>query len=90
MSQHNMTDLAKNVLRDALALNDEDRAALASVLIESLDTEQDEGVEEAWTAEIQRRFAELKSGEIQTVPWEDVRDRLFRKIRGDSADSIPS
>ena len=44
----------------------QDRAALASVLLESLET--DEGVEEAWAAEIQRRTAELKSGVVETVP----------------------
>ena len=90
MSQHNMTDLARNVLRDALALDEKDRAALAGVLLESLDSEQDEGVEEAWAAEIRRRTAELNSGEVETVPWEDVRERLFRKMRGDSSNPIPS
>jgi hypothetical protein len=49
----------------AADLPEEDRATLAGLLIESLDTEIDEGVEEAWQVEVQRRLSELDSGSVK-------------------------
>jgi putative addiction module component (TIGR02574 family) len=50
--------------------------ALTGLLIESLEPVSEEGVEEAWLAEIERRMAELDSGSVQTIPWEELRSRL--------------
>ena len=80
-----MTKTAEIVLRDALTLNEGDRAALAGILIDSLETEPEDGVEEAWTAEIDRRVGQLDSGEIKTVAWEGARARLGKKARGTSS-----
>ena len=77
-----MTRTATIILRDALKLGEHDRAALAGLLIESLETEPEEGVEEAWAAEIDRRIAQLDAGEVTSIPWEEVRSRLFRTARG--------
>ena len=49
------------------------------LLIEALDTEVDEGVDAAWRAEIERRMAELDAGSVETIPWEEVRARLYRR-----------
>ncbi len=69
----------KQIIRDAASLPEADRATLAGVLIESLEGDPDEGVETAWTAEVNRRAAEIDSGEVALVPWEDVRKQLFAK-----------
>ena len=63
----------------ASALSDKDRATLAGLLIESLESETDPDVEEAWRIEIERRLAELDSGAVETVPWEVVRAKLLRR-----------
>ena len=63
----------------ASALSDKDRATLAGLLIESLESETDPDVEEAWRIEIERRLAELDSGTVETVPWEVVRAKLLRR-----------
>jgi putative addiction module component (TIGR02574 family) len=63
----------------ASALSDKDRATLAGLLIESLESEVDPDVEEAWRIEIERRLAELDSGAVETVPWEVVRAKLLRR-----------
>jgi putative addiction module component (TIGR02574 family) len=63
----------------AADLPEEDRATLAGLLIESLDTEIDEGVEEDWQAEVQQRLSELDSGSVKTVPWESVRARILKR-----------
>ena len=67
---------AAAILSDALALPTEARAALAGLLLESLDTEVDEDAEVAWAIEVNRRVAELDSRAVKTVPWAEVRRRL--------------
>jgi putative addiction module component (TIGR02574 family) len=73
-----MSEATDELLRKALSLEEEDRALLAGALIESLHGELDAGAEGAWEAEIQRRVRELESGAVETIPWSEVRERLFR------------
>jgi putative addiction module component (TIGR02574 family) len=67
---------AAEILKDALALPTEARAALAGSLLESLDVEVDGDAEAAWAIEVTRRVAELDTGAVKTVPWAEVRRRL--------------
>jgi putative addiction module component (TIGR02574 family) len=69
---------AEEVLKQALTLDEKDRAAVAGALIESLHGQADPDVQEAWDTEIRRRLEELDSGAVATIPWSDVRKRLFR------------
>jgi putative addiction module component (TIGR02574 family) len=39
----------------------------------------DAEVEELWSAEAERRWQEIESGFADTIPWEEVRARLFRR-----------
>lgn len=68
------------VWKEAADLSEQDRAALAGLLIESLEGEPDPGVEAAWAAEIERRVAELEAGTVESVPWEQVRQRLLDRL----------
>lgn len=63
----------------ASILSEKDRATLAGLLIESLESEVDPDVEDAWRAEIERRVAELDAGTVETVPWEVVKAKLLRR-----------
>jgi putative addiction module component (TIGR02574 family) len=65
------------VLKDALALPVEARAALIGPLLDSLDTEVDEYAEEAWRQEIYRRLQEIDSGATKLVQWDEARRRLL-------------
>jgi putative addiction module component (TIGR02574 family) len=67
---------AAEILKEALALSTEVRAALAGSLLDSLDTDVEEEAEAAWATEVNRRFAELDSGAVKTIPWAEVRRRL--------------
>lgn len=58
------------------------------LLIESLDAESEEGVEDAWRVEIERRMAELDSGSVETIPWEELSTRL-RKYKDVVSARIP-
>lgn len=72
-----MTEL----LREAAELPETERAELAGRLLETLHGEPEEGVEAAWSEEVERRIRQLDSGEIETIPWEDVRARLYTRLR---------
>jgi putative addiction module component (TIGR02574 family) len=68
----------RELLHQALSLDEKDRATLAGALIESLYGAADPDVDEAWEAVIQRRVEELETGAVEAVPWSEVRERLFR------------
>jgi len=70
----------EQLFQEALHLDDETRAALAGLLIESLDTEVEDGVESAWIVEIERRMEALDSGETKTVSWDEVKERLYKNM----------
>ena len=76
-----MTQEADELLKKALTLPAEDRAAMAGSLLESLEEPVDPSAEEAWNDEIARRIADLDSGKAKTVPWEEVRRRTLAKFR---------
>ena len=75
-----MATSARELYQQAMELEEKERASLAGLLLESLDTEVEEGVEAAWLAEIERRMAALDSGDAKLVPWEDVRNQLLQKL----------
>lgn len=70
------------VLRQALDLPEEDRVDLAGALLESIEAPADSDIELAWREEIARRAADLDAGRALTVPWEEVRGRLYERLRG--------
>lgn len=72
-----MTKSAQKLFQEAMRLDPQERAALTGLLIESLEPESEQGVEQAWVAEIERRMAEVDSGAVQTIPWEELRARLY-------------
>jgi putative addiction module component (TIGR02574 family) len=75
-----MATSATDILKQALELKEEERAELASLLIESLDEPAEEGVETAWAVEIERRMADLDSGDAKTLSWEEVRKKLHGRL----------
>ncbi len=70
----------KQVFKNALEMKERDRATLASLLIESLETELEGDIESKWLEEVDRRIAELDAGASVTVPWSDVKKRLLRGL----------
>lgn len=77
-----MNPEVSELLKQALALPVEARAALAGSLLESLDATIDPGVEEAWSLEIASRIAELDSGKVKPVPWAEARRQVSEILNG--------
>ncbi|HTI95232.1 MAG TPA: addiction module protein [Rudaea sp.] len=69
------------LFKEASVLAESDRAALAGLLIESLEAAPEAGVDAAWAAEIERRVRQLESGEVEAIAWEEVRARLWARSR---------
>jgi putative addiction module component (TIGR02574 family) len=77
-----MTPQVPELLEKALALSAQERGLLIDRLIETLDDEPaDEGVEEAWAKEVERRMGDIRSGRVETIPGEQVRERLKARLR---------
>jgi putative addiction module component (TIGR02574 family) len=64
---------AQEILQTALQLPDNERADLAASLIESLDQTFDTDAQDAWAQEVSRRVAEIDSGAVATVSWNNAR-----------------
>lgn len=59
----------------ALQLSESERARLAELLIASLDTAEDE-IEAAWADEAELRYEQIRSGQVRSVPAEEVFERI--------------
>ena len=70
------TNLA-NILKEALKLPPEGRAAIAGSLLASLDKTVDADAEAAWETEIERRVRELDSSSVPTVGWAEARRAIL-------------
>lgn len=71
---------AAELLREALSLPAEARAALVDTLLESLDVEVDENAAEAWRDEIHRRLQEIDTRAVKLIPWGDAKRRLWARL----------
>lgn len=79
-----MTSETETILREALALQDAERADLAAQLIASLDPPaagNQETIEKAWRAELEKRATRVLAGN-PTEDWASVRDRVADHLKG--------
>jgi putative addiction module component (TIGR02574 family) len=70
----------EQLYREALKLPESERAELAGLLLRSLDPTQESDVEAAWAEVAERRWREIESGSVQTVPLEEVRAKLYAPL----------
>lgn len=68
-----MNASTSKVLDAALALSEQERAEIACELLESLSPEGDDLLDDAGSQELDRRLAELRRGEGDTVPWSELK-----------------
>ena len=70
-----MASTVEKILEDALSLPEDERRHLVKVLSHSLDTNEID-LSPAWKAEIGRRIADIESGAVKLVPWDEVEARI--------------
>jgi len=73
-----ITTDADEILSNALKQTETERARIAEALIASLEATADRKIERSWQLEIDNRLHEIDSGVVKCIPWEEVRDRLYR------------
>jgi putative addiction module component (TIGR02574 family) len=71
------------ILEQALTLSEDQRAAIAASLLQSLDAEIDPESETHWDAEIKRRLDEIDNGTVELIPWSEIRSKI-QKIRNEN------
>jgi putative addiction module component (TIGR02574 family) len=76
-----MSPETDELLQRAMSLP-EDRAALASRLIDSLDQAVDADAEAVRQQEISRRWDEVKLGKVTTIPWREVQRKAQALLHG--------
>jgi putative addiction module component (TIGR02574 family) len=70
-------------VRDAaLALPKDARLELAETLLASVPADDQPPLHEGWREVIRQRAAEVASGQVVGVPWEEVRRRAREKASG--------
>ncbi len=77
------------ILSAALNLPPDQRSELAGMLWASMDDSDAIGddasaISPAWREEIARRSAEYERGEVQGIPWSQVREEVRRKHQGNA------
>ncbi len=71
-----MSPEVSDLLKRALALTVDERAALANTLLDSFER-TDESVQAAWDEEVARRMRDLQAGKAVTVPCEELHQELL-------------
>jgi putative addiction module component (TIGR02574 family) len=74
-----MSPEVSDLLKRALELPVEERAALANTLLDSLGPAE-QSVQQAWDEEVARRMEDLKAGKAVTVPWEQLHRELLAMV----------
>ncbi len=76
-------NLTTEQLLDAvLALPAEERFEVAEALLASLQPADQSPLDESWREVIRRRSAELRSGQVRGIPWDEVKRRAREKTGG--------
>ena len=71
-----MSAVFKQVIENIKELSPNERALVAHCLISSLESENNEEVDGAWAALVEKRYLELESGSIKGVSWEDIKNEV--------------
>jgi putative addiction module component (TIGR02574 family) len=77
-----MAKTVEDIENEIRSLSVDDRMHLLRDLIADLDGSMDEDVEKAWLEEAERRYKDLKEGEVELIPAEVVFARARARLKG--------
>lgn len=75
-----MSDAGRKLLKDVLALPEDERLELASEIIASVDGPHDADWESGWLAELDRRMDAAGSRREAGSDWTDARSRILKRL----------
>ncbi len=70
----------EDIENEIRSLSVDDRMHLLRALIADLDGSMDEDVEKAWLEEAERRYKEVKVGDVEIIPAEEVFARARARL----------
>ncbi len=71
-----MSVVFKQTIENIKELSAAEKALMAHCLISSLESQQDEGVDEAWAHLAEERYLELESGAVKGISWEEIKHEI--------------
>jgi len=77
-----MSLTTEQLLDAVLALPEEERWEVAEAVFASLQPSDQSPLDDSWREVIRRRSAELRSGQVVGIPWEEVKRRAREKAGG--------
>ena len=77
-----MTRPAKEIVNAAIKLAERDRLQIVEEILASLEPDNDDDVDAAWAAEIERRSQEIKQGIVRPIAWAAVKAQARKRVRG--------
>ena len=69
----------KDLIAEAISLPVEERAMVVDSLLKSLNPPESE-IDQKWAAVARRRLAQLRSGEVQALPGDEVFKKIWRRF----------
>jgi putative addiction module component (TIGR02574 family) len=64
---------SQSIVTAALGLPERQRAEVVQELLASLSPDAENVLDDLWAAELDRRSAEWQSGEVEAVPWNELK-----------------
>jgi len=77
----NMSTTLKQIAQEALQLTSAQRAELADFLVESLNSAKPDELQRLWIAEANKRLTEIRSGDVKSIPGEEVLAEARRLVK---------
>ena len=74
-------NMSRDVIKEALSLPAEMRLKLIEKLIDSLNLPTKESIDKLWIEEVERRVAEIESGEVELISGEKVMDNISKRYQ---------
>ncbi|MAY43298.1 MULTISPECIES: addiction module protein [unclassified Neptuniibacter] len=71
-----MSAAFKRVIGEIDSLSAKEKALVAHRLIESLDSVEDEGTEQAWKYIAEQRYNALLSGDVTAISWDEIKQQV--------------
>ena len=69
----------KQLIDEAVSLPVEERALVVDSLLRSLNQPESE-IDKKWSEEAKRRLAELRSGQVQAIPGDEIFAAVWKKF----------
>lgn len=76
-----MFDLVEDLSQKSQALDPQDKARLAELLLNSIHHHEDAAVDHAWDVELLRRIDEIERGTAKLVPADEAFAQVRRALR---------